>query len=396
MTLEGGPKKVGVNFFASDNNLVSFEGAPEEIDGYMVICDNKILSLEGYPKALKGSIQLERNPIAQIINKFKYTTKEVVNFMVENKIYLDKGEIDEEDLMKLYVKFLSKSLYNENIPYLQVINKKKHYAKFRPPDYTRPREEPTQSSKNNPDFSNPAQGSLFPEEVEQSKQHLRDSKNQKVYTFKPSGANYLSTDKAFAYIWDGVNLNTPKKLDPKLYQNVDGILGNNYFTSRSSDKTYVNFYPLDYNLSPVPVYTGSLAEKTMTSEDKKNASNSLKDVGEKRKPYDARTYLPVAKQIAKAGPRKYMVKFNYSEFLLDNVPQNRIIFNTLGMPTNVKSEDLYRPYIGEKGIIENEYYDKDLDKSYVLFKTDDPDSHLCILDREALVRIGDRSDFNIK
>ena len=321
ITLEGGPKKVGRNYYCSNNNLVSFEGVAEHIDGDLIAVDNSILSLDGFPKFIKGYLQIERNPISRIISMFNGIPKAVILYFINKGITLDKGEIDEEDLIRAMKELRGTTYYTEHVPYLKVLNKKE--------------------KKENEE-----------EEIEQRYFNSKNSiggvvskpkRGRQVYIFKSkSFVNYLSIDPCFKYLWDGVNLTMPKSLNPKEYINVEGVVGENYFSSKNSEKTYVDFYPIKDGrpyLYPVPVYTGSLVKK---------------------------------EPLGNSG-KKYMISYNSDKYLIKNNPENFYIFDELGEPLlkDLPTEDLYKPDIGEVGTIVSDFNDPGTKTNYVLFKSDD-------------------------
>jgi len=54
-------KKVGRDFYCSNNRLITLEGAPKEVGWNFNCQDNELISLEGAPKELGGEIRSDLN-----------------------------------------------------------------------------------------------------------------------------------------------------------------------------------------------------------------------------------------------------------------------------------------------------------------------------------------------
>ena len=60
-SLEGAPKKVGGNFYCSNNNLTSLKGAPKKVGRDFDCYYNKLTSLEGAPREVGRSFDCSLN-----------------------------------------------------------------------------------------------------------------------------------------------------------------------------------------------------------------------------------------------------------------------------------------------------------------------------------------------
>ena len=64
-SLEGAPRRVGVNFYCQGNQLTSLEGAPQRVGGDFDCEDNQLTSLEGAPEMIGGDLFCSGNAISE-------------------------------------------------------------------------------------------------------------------------------------------------------------------------------------------------------------------------------------------------------------------------------------------------------------------------------------------
>ena len=74
-SLEGSPVEVNGNFYCRNNNLTSFEYAPKIIRGDFWCKYNNIKTFEYFPSFVKGIFHCYNNPIYEVWNLFRDTTK---------------------------------------------------------------------------------------------------------------------------------------------------------------------------------------------------------------------------------------------------------------------------------------------------------------------------------
>ena len=66
-SLEGAPKKVGGNFYCSNNNLTSLKGAPKEVGKDFNCSNNNLTTLEGAPMKVGGGFYCWKNQLTSLI-----------------------------------------------------------------------------------------------------------------------------------------------------------------------------------------------------------------------------------------------------------------------------------------------------------------------------------------
>jgi len=74
-SLEGSPIELGDAFYCSHNRLTSFQYAPKIIRGRFDCDLNKIKTFEYFPNYVKGYFRCDDNPIWEVWNLFRDTTK---------------------------------------------------------------------------------------------------------------------------------------------------------------------------------------------------------------------------------------------------------------------------------------------------------------------------------
>ena len=93
-SLKGCPKKVGGDFYCQINDLISLEGSPELINetfdcGYNYLItltggprkveknyyckNNNLINMKGFPENFRGRMNIENNPIYEIVDKLELT-----------------------------------------------------------------------------------------------------------------------------------------------------------------------------------------------------------------------------------------------------------------------------------------------------------------------------------
>jgi len=111
-SLEGAPKEVGGYFYCRYNKLTSLEGAPQSVGGYFDCSNNQLTNLEGAPQSIGGEfycnnnkimslkglefksfkfIELENNPIQEIVKDWinNDNKEELIEYFVDMDIIQD-------------------------------------------------------------------------------------------------------------------------------------------------------------------------------------------------------------------------------------------------------------------------------------------------------------------
>ena len=93
-SLEGAPKSVGGDFLCRDNNLTSLEGVPQSVSGHFSCRDNNLTSLEGLEFKSFKRINLQNNPINEIVKDWinNDNSEDLIEYFVDMGIIQEGGD----------------------------------------------------------------------------------------------------------------------------------------------------------------------------------------------------------------------------------------------------------------------------------------------------------------
>jgi len=148
-SLEGAPKSVGGDFLCFDNQLTSLEGAPKNLDGGFDCSDNKLTSLKGAPQSIGGDfwyhdnkltsleglefksfkrINLQNNPINEIVKDWinNDNSEDLIEYFVDMGIIQEGGDKPKLIMMRLEAFYEDMELeinidFNEVKKYYEII-----------------------------------------------------------------------------------------------------------------------------------------------------------------------------------------------------------------------------------------------------------------------------------
>jgi hypothetical protein len=102
-SLEGAPQSVGGYFSCNKNNLTSLEGAPQSVGGNFYCANNKLTSLEGLEFKSFKKINLQNNPIYEIVKDWinKDNREELIEYFVDMGIIQEGGDKPKLIMMRL-------------------------------------------------------------------------------------------------------------------------------------------------------------------------------------------------------------------------------------------------------------------------------------------------------